>query len=236
MKFGLDYASAAPNPAVLKKNSVKFVCRYVSTPGNPKNLTVQEALGLHTLGIGRVIVFETTGKTWRGGHAQGVIDARAAAAQLTTLGLPKAPVYFAVDEDVQGADLPTVAAYIEGAASEIGWARTGVYGSYAVVAYVAAKKACRYFWQTYAWSGTPTNWHGAAHLRQYRNAEKFAGIECDFDSAMTADYGQADPSVPVAVRRHALRVWVLGQRKLGRSWTWLKQQPKWKLWRRLGGK
>ena len=238
MRFGVDYAEPPQNPHVLVEHSVKFVCRYLSTPGNPKNLTAQESFSLHALGIGRVVVFETTGKTWRGGHAAGVEDARLAGGQLAALGLAKAPVYFAVDEDVQLADLPTVLAYIEGCVSVLGWQRVGVYGSYAVVDYVAAHKACRYFWQTYAWSHGA--WHPAAHLRQYQNGQRYAGLVCDFDTATTRDFGQVEAPVlrPVsnAVRRAHLRAWILAQHRKRLPWGRIFKTSQWKLFRRLGGK
>jgi|SRR5579884_814710 len=40
----------------------------------------------------------------------------------------------------------------------------------------------------------------------------------------------------VATRRARLRAWILRHYRLGRSWAWLKRQPQWKLWRKLGGR
>jgi N-acetylmuramoyl-L-alanine amidase len=37
-------------------------------------------------------------------------------------------------------------------------------------------------------------------------------------------------------RRRATRTWILAQRKLGRSWAWIKKQPNWREYVRRGGK
>jgi hypothetical protein len=40
--FGIDHSSRPPAPTALKTENVRFVCRYLSTPGNPKNITLAE--------------------------------------------------------------------------------------------------------------------------------------------------------------------------------------------------
>lgn len=40
----------------------------------------------------------------------------------------------------------------------------------------------------------------------------------------------------LSARRRLLRAWVLAQRAKGATWAWLKSQPEWKLWRKLGGR
>ncbi len=232
--FGIDHSSAPPNPSVLRVNGVRFVCRYLSTPGNPKNLTVQEVLGLRTHGITPVLVFETTADRSLAGHQAGVEDATSAAAQAAGVLCAGAPVYFAVDFDATVQDQAQINAYLDGAASVIGYHRVGIYGGYWPVMRALNAGKARYAWQTYAWSGG--RWDPRIHLKQYKNSQTFCGIQADFDESLKLDFGQADPPVPVAVRRAALRRWVLARRAAGRSWAWLKRQRKWRLWRRLGGK
>lgn len=235
MSFGCDFSATAPSPSALKQAGIKFVCRYLSTVGNPKNLTELELAGYRAAGIDVVVVFETTASRALGGGVAGAEDARSAQQQLVGLKIPAAPVYFAVDFDAKPSVQPSINAYLKGAASVLGGSRVGVYGGYYVVSRALNAGACRYAWQTYAWSGGL--WDPRAHLRQFRNGVRLAGIVVDMDEARFADFGQvAAPVVPVAVRRRRLRAWVLAQRAEGVTWTVLKNTAKWRLWRKLGGR
>jgi hypothetical protein len=238
MQFGIDFASAPPRPDVLRSQHVDFVCRYVSTVGNPKNITDLEVSRMRAAGIAIVLVFETTADRALAGQAAGVEDARAAAAQAAGVGLGGAPIYFAVDFDATVGQQDQINAYLRGAASVIGKARVGVYGGYWVVKRALDAKACRYAWQTYAWSGG--FWDPRAHIRQYRNGATFAGITCDFDEAYKTDFGQTPAPrrrvVSVAARRRVLRAWILARHAHGVTWAALKKTARWKLWRHLGGK
>lgn len=202
--FGVDYASPSPDAAALRRAGVRFVCRYLSTPGNPKNLTRAEAKKLRAAGIAIVLVFETTARRALGGRVAGIRDARSARAQAVGCAAPAhQPIYFAVDFDPSPAELATVVAYIHGAASVLGRTATGVYGGDAAVKACLDAGACKYAWQTYAWSHGV--WDPRAQLRQTLNGQTCAGIEVDHDLAVTADYGQwrplpaAKPKPPVLI-------------------------------------
>jgi hypothetical protein len=239
MRFGIDHSSAPPNPALLKAKGVTFVCRYLSTPGNPKNVTLAEAFGLRAQSIDLVLVFETMADRALGGYANGVMDAKAAQEQATGVQWPDAPIYFVVDFDESDAQRAQVDAYFDGVASVIGWPRTGGYGGVRAISELFDRKKIRYGWQTYAWSGSPTDWDPRAHIHQTRNGVEFCGIQVDYDTAVKADFGQCRAplrrKVSNTVRRHRLRLWVLAERARGVSWAVLKRTAKWKLWRRLGG-
>src|SRR3954447_6953182 len=100
--FGVDYSAgfSSATPSAVKRAGARFVCRYLSTPGNPKNLTRGEARLHQAAGLQIVTVFETTAGRALRGRAAGIVDARAAIAQLAAVGGPKgAPLYFAVDFD-----------------------------------------------------------------------------------------------------------------------------------------
>lgn len=45
-----------------------------------------------------------------------------------------------------------------------------------------------------------------------------------------------DPGIPAAVRRKALRTWLLARKAKGWSWARLKATAQWKTWKGLGGK
>lgn len=183
---GVDYVSG-PSPAELKAAGKKFVCRYLSTSGNPKNVTAAEVSRLHAAGLGVVLVFETTGTTFWGSSPAGKRDAQLALKQADALGVPSSvPIYFAIDSDPRGHEAQIVS-YIKGAASVLGKNRTGVYGGYAAVAACVKAGACDWFWQTYAWSAGA--WSKARHLEQYDNGVHIAGHSVDLDRALRLKYG-----------------------------------------------
>lgn len=187
--FGIDYAVGNPQPAKLKAADVRFVCRYVSTPGNPKNLTPAEAKKLQKAGIDVVVVFETTARRALAGEQAGAFDAKRALSQANACLSPAAgAIYFAVDFDAAPGDQVAINAYLRGAASVLGKKRVGIYGGYWPLKRALDAGVCAYGWQTYAWSGG--NWDKRAQLRQVKNAQHLAGLSVDFDQARVTDFGQ----------------------------------------------
>lgn len=200
--FGVDLASPVTNPAAVKAAGAHFVCRYVSTPGNPKNLSKHEADALKAAGLGVVVVFETTANRALAGHAAGASDAQTARQQAAACGAPSGrPIYFAVDFDATG-HTASVNAYLAGAASVLGKTGTGVYGGLAAVKAALDAGIVAYAWQTYAWSGGA--WDKRAQLQQYENGKTLAGHSVDYDRAMTADYGQWQYQPPRRISGYAL--------------------------------
>lgn len=192
---GIDYAFS-PHPAIgeLLPGGIRFVMRYTSplasNDHNGKNLVPAEKQQLLAAGLAIGIVFESGSGRVLGGHAAGVLDAEHANAVVKALGMAGLPVYFACDFDIQHAQLPVLGAYLDGAASVIGQARTGVYGGITAVRYALDHGHAHWAWQTYAWSGTPTSWDPRAHVRQFRNGVHVAGATVDMNEAMRGDFGQ----------------------------------------------
>ena len=185
---GCDYVSG-PSTAQLKAAGIHFVCRYLSTPGNSKNLTLAEVKDLHAAGISIVLVFETTGKRALGGRAAGIQDALSARKQAIALGAPASvPIYFAVDFDTVGAAVTKATDYIGGAASVLGASRIGVYGGGRIVAACAKLRVCKWFWQTTAASSWGTPYSGR-HIEQYANGHSIGGHSVDLDRALKTPYG-----------------------------------------------
>jgi hypothetical protein len=186
--FGVDLATPVTNAAAMRAAGVHFCCRYVSTPGNAKNLTKAEADRIKAAGMALVVVFETTANRALSGHAGGAADAASARTQAHACGAPATrPIYFAVDFDAHGQTTQTNT-YLAGAASVLGKTGTGVYGGLAAVKAALDAGACHYAWQSYAWSGGV--WDKRAQLQQYKNGQSLAGHSVDYDRAMTSDYGQ----------------------------------------------
>lgn len=190
---GVDYVSG-PTPAELRRAGKRFVCRYVSTPGNPKNLTRPEVRELHANGLAVVVVFETTARRALDGRAAGRADATSARAQARALGWRRPRIYFAVDFDTSAlpdGGLSLVVDYVRGAADVLGRRRTGVYGGLRTVTACQAAGVCRYSWQTYAWSRGL--WHPGVNLEQYENGVVLAGHEVDLDRAVRLRFGSWRP-------------------------------------------
>jgi hypothetical protein len=195
---GVDYSFARPAPSALYAQGFRFVARYLSGGHSAKDLTQAELRILRAAGLSVVLVWEVGGAAAKGGFVQGVADAKAASAQVAALGLPAGgPIFFAVDYDAQGANLAIAVAYINGAASVLGVSRTGVYGGLRVIAGCLDAGACKYGWQTYAWSGG--KWDARAQLRQVLNGQTVAGGTVDLCEAVADDYGQYPRPVAVVV-------------------------------------
>ncbi|KAJ3037921.1 hypothetical protein HDV00_001199 [Rhizophlyctis rosea] len=187
---GIDYSWARPSPSGIKSAGYSFVVRYFSHTTS-KNLSAAEAKKLHAAGLKIVSNWEAGASNAKKGRAQGIADAKAAAAQHKAVGGPAGkPIYFSVDYDAPSKDQATLNAYFDGVASVIGRSRTGAYGSYNVIKRLLDAGKIKYAWQTYAWSGG--KWDSRAHLRQTKNGITVAGSKacCDADTAMKSDYGQ----------------------------------------------
>lgn len=190
MIFGIDYAWGTPTTAALEAAGAKFVCRYLSHDSG-KNLSPSEAKRLSDAGIDIVVVWETTAQRALDGRAAGAIDAQDALIQAKACGMPAGrPIYFAVDWDAQvGRDQDLINQYLDGAASYLGGVQhVGLYAGYGPIkrAFDAGKIA--FGWQTYAWSGG--RWDTRAQLQQYSNSHFVGGVDCDYDHAVKADFGQ----------------------------------------------
>jgi hypothetical protein len=197
--FGIDYAFY-PHPPItaMKTAGVRFAGRYVSAdPANDtngKNLLPGECKALLAAGIDIIMVAESYAARMREGRASGVADATHADAVVKALGMPGIPVYFACDFDATPADQTPINAYLDGAASVIGHARTGIYGGFWPLSRALDGGHAVWAWQTIAWSGG--QWDPRAHIRQGLKVT-VGGVEVDMDDGRQADFGQwPRPAVP----------------------------------------
>ena len=206
---GCDYSTARPKISALAPAGIKFVVRYTSPGVNPKNLTQAELTALLAAGIEVAVVFESVSGRMLAGHGAGISDAITADTAVKMLGMPGLPVYFACDFDAAAGQQPLINDYLDGAASVIGRARTGIYGGYWPVSRALNAAKATYAWQTYAWSsytGTlpphaekwevpPHSGHWfladtRAQLRQGPNGVPLGGGTVDLDHAYATDFGQ----------------------------------------------
>ena len=187
---GVDYAGDHPTPAGLVAAGKRFVVRYGGPGGSWKHLTATEARALTGAGLALVANAEGAADGLLGGWDTGASWARSAEAAFRALGMPAGrPIYLSVDFDC-GPDKQWAACAqaLRGAASVVGGARVGVYGSYDVMQWAKRDRVARWFWQTLAWSGG--RWAGHNHLEQYRTGVSLAGGTVDLCRSKTVDYGQ----------------------------------------------
>jgi hypothetical protein len=188
---GLDYSWSHVPPAAVKAAGFGFAARYLSHDAT-KNLTRTEADALLAAGVAIVVVWENTAQGALRGHAGGVADALAADAQARACGLPGAFIYFAADWDATGGDQIAINAYLDGAASVISRARTGLYGGFWPCMRARAAGKASKFWGTLAWSGT--NWAAAAWQPDVMQGAQVTvdGVSVDLDTGGAAggDFGQ----------------------------------------------
>lgn len=178
MPTAYDYSSGPIDPAALKADDVEVVFRYVSTPGNPKNITRAEYETLTAAGILVLLVYETTATWMLGGYAAGLAAARSARAQATAVGYPTTfPIWYADDFDDSAAQISTILDTLHGCSDAEGTkARVQLYAEYEAVeaAYAAGYTLP---WQTRAWSGTARSTH--AVLYQTGQTAICGGVEVD---------------------------------------------------------
>jgi hypothetical protein len=232
----------------MKAAGVVFVCRYISSLAindtNGKNLIPAEYQSLRAGGFGIVMVVEEGAGMMLGAAPAGKAAAVHADAVVKALGMPGIPIYFAADFDATPAQQVPINAFLDGAASVIGHARTGIYGGFYPVSRALNAGKAAYAWQTPAWSGG--QWDSRAQLRQGLSFT-LGGASVDHDTAINAhDYGQwprpvtaPPPGAPyrhlttagdtiakiAAARSMKPETWLAEQGKLGADTTVLSNGP-----------
>lgn len=193
---GVDYSYARPSASAIKAADKHFAVRYITTPGaQNKGISQTEFDALRNAGIDVAVVYEGGAGDMKKGRAQGVADAKAAAANLKNIsGLnDNLPVYFACDFDATPGEQAAINAYLDGAASVIGLDRVGMYAGYYPLKRAKAAGKVTWLWQTYAWSGG--NQLEGMHLYQYKNGVKLGTGTVDLCRALRTEYGQHAPTV-----------------------------------------
>ena len=195
MTEGCDYSSARPDPECLFGQGMRFAVRYTSIGSHSKNMSAAEVDRLTAAGLAVATVFEETAGHMLGGKPAGVDAAKASRDLAGASGMPAGrPHYFALDIDpnpLTRREWTLVRAYLEGAASVLGWSAVGVYGGFKAIEELVPGSAM-WGWQTIAWSGG--RWSRKAHLQQYVLDIDRCGGRIDLDRTHPdrelTDYGQ----------------------------------------------
>jgi hypothetical protein len=192
---GADFAfPPRPSASALVSAGKHFVVRYGGPGTEDKWLHADEAAAYAAAGIVMVANAEGGASGLRGGFSAGASWARSADNWFRSIGMPAGrPIYLSVDFDTTSGDWDELDAAMDGAASEIGRARVGVYGEYDILVHLAGNGKAKWFWQTYAWSSG--KWFSGNHLEQYKNRVLLGGVYVDLCRARQSDYGQWVPGI-----------------------------------------
>lgn len=187
--YGVDFSWDRPDVHCLASKGYRFVCRYLSYDTTGKNLTAIEAGAIHSAGLDLVLNWEYDPEDALNGHDKGGRVSRDANIYADHVGAPgNSVIYFGVDFNAQPSQFATIGGYFRAINDVIGPARVGVYGGIKIVDYLYRNGLARWFWQTYAWSGTAV--HPQAHIYQYSNGHVICGGRLDLNRAMKPAFGQ----------------------------------------------
>ncbi|WEK53308.1 MAG: DUF1906 domain-containing protein [Candidatus Cohnella colombiensis] len=187
--FGIDCATplTGTTAKAVATEGAKFAVRYLVPKGYAwKRLTVAEVGHIQDAGLKVASVFQEGTAAPLGGAELGTIDGKKALSEAKLIGQPlSSAIFFAVDYDAKAADYDSFEAYLRAAQRELPGYHVGIYGHYGVIEEMAKRGACKYFWQTYAWSNGKKS--DKAHLYQYKNDTKLGGVAVDFNEAYTEE-------------------------------------------------
>lgn len=173
----MSFAHDALTGAVLAGRGVPGVIGYVSD--NPeKNLTRSNLADLLAHGLRVGLVFEDAITDMRGGARLGVAHGLTARMEAGDIGYDQADcvVFAADDENTTWEDWPTVLAYMDGFAGQVG--QPGYYGDQDSIDWLAARRPHWWYWQSDSLSyGTGVSRN--AHLVQRYDDPRVSGLELD---------------------------------------------------------
>lgn len=204
MATALDFSAEFPTAADIRAAGHAGVVAYISPAREPwmkaKPLTKAVADAYKAAGLKVACVWQYGGASnpdvMRGADG-GRADAQAAQAQLSAVGLPAMPVFFAVDFDITLNQWnSTAVSYFQAAAAVLGKHRVGIYGHSRVVAWaqqddvVATVAPGRVLgWVTRSWSGGETGNSYAVLYQGTHNVTGPSGVQVDVNQVLHPSWG-----------------------------------------------
>lgn len=176
MTYWLDYSAGKMNGATIKAAGYGGAIRYIDSPAKlgTKHTNPVEANSIRSAGLGLRLVMEVSTGDAEGGFARGAEYAQRAAAGAVFINHPGV-IYFCNDK-------PTVTnpqawtAYLNGAASVLGWGRVGAYGFFNAIDVARLTTGCQHYWQ----AGRRSDVRSYVQLWQDNNTQvNVGGITCD---------------------------------------------------------
>ena len=151
---GYDASYSWPNPAVMAAAGYTFAMGYLS-PTPAKNVDAAELAACRAAGIALGLFWESTRGRALQGAAAGEADGRAADHQADAIGYARsAPIFFAVDVDINSSNFPAIQAYAN-AFNAHTLRPVGAYGEADLIDFIVTPglQPVPYGCQTAAWSG-----------------------------------------------------------------------------------
>jgi len=192
--YGADYSAREFSPQELNgfsQYNIKFLMRYIGYPGNPKCISHYPGAFAAHEAAGRTVLLAIENQVYdpRGGFLAGVAMANLALKDARSIGYPEdRPIFFCSDAwlSSNGISVATAMAYLDGAASVLGYDRVGAYGFRDFVVPARQGNHARYIWLCGA---APTDAEVAARICDiYQSNQGFINIgspsmECDLNWA-----------------------------------------------------
>lgn len=186
---GLD-SNGDPDPGEVASAGYVFVSYYLTGPGS---LTSAKVAACTASGVAVIANFEQLANPTGRGYAGGRSDAQTALSSANASGIPAdRPIYFSLDFDVQPSDYAAADDYLDGIASVLPPSRIGIYSSTWYIDHAAGNGKATWFWQSMSGGfsgGQNATLNSHTHIWQ-RGGVTVGGANCDWDYAITTDYGQ----------------------------------------------
>ncbi len=193
---GIDTAAKIRRDAAktLKALGVSFAGRYLVPAGMGKDITAEEAKGLHDAGLAILLIWEIDAHRAARGGGIGAQDGERARKLAQDLGVPSGTaIFFAVDFLPGLDDHAPIEQYFRAARSAAAPYACGIYGPYDIVQAMKARIPALYVWQCVGWSGGKIFegldvyqhfWSGAAECKAIQAQ---VGFPVDLDTAERLD-------------------------------------------------
>lgn len=198
---GTDHSTGGARiGGTLRAQGFHGIVRYAAEGRSDVNISRAEADDLKANGIPIGVVCEHSAQFLLGGFAVGVQRARGAESVARAAGLGSGVMYFAADWDCTNGgptfpgspgdqNMHEILNTLSGAASVIGRDNVGFYGSYFAIDWLVHNAPwIKWYWCTEAWSKGLV--HPRANLYQRATSTNVAGVDCDIDVILTANWGQ----------------------------------------------
>lgn len=214
MSTVIDYAAGVPSASAVKRAGHIGAVRYLSPdrtngslPAKPIKKSEYEDYKKNGLQLAYVWQYgKEKDADVKRGRAGGIADAKAAQAKLKELGDPKAPVFFAVDFEINVDEWNSYGVeYFRGVNSVLGVQRTGIYGHSRVCHWagpedgvVGRVETGRYLaWVTRSWSYGETGKDYAVLYQRIIDTDKsrgplVGGVHVDVSDVYHSSWGQKE--------------------------------------------
>jgi len=209
--FGADYSARELSPSELDRFTeydIRFLIRYIGWPDNSKCISHYPGAYQAHVRAGRIVLLaaENDINDPAGGFAGGAAMARRALGDANSVGYPASlPIFFCSDGWLADnhISVDTAMAYLDGAASVIGKARTGAYGFRDFIQAAQAGQHARWLWLCGAkLTDAEVAAQGWPHIYQWNNGTiSPGGMPADLDWAYPGVVDALSGAHPDRVRR-----------------------------------